>query len=278
MRSRRPTTRYFCAAANPVASAAIFLLIAASAAGAQSTTSVTSAAYLFKPGNIALTVSAGGAAFTDFQQGRARLTDLGSGEQADITRRITGQTTLAGSAALTMWLSSSFAVSVQGTYVPTRFSVVNEGTELEGSLGLGDTTRYARLDIWLADASIVVRPPLDLGRVHPYVTVGGGVARFHVRDNRAMIPPEAVDAFSPGDRTQGTAMVGIGAVIPLQRDRLLLAFHLTDHLIRSPIEADPETFDEEGAVVESRSDDQGGIAVSSIVRLTVGLTIPLRLR
>ncbi|HEX6693221.1 MAG TPA: hypothetical protein VF035_00820 [Longimicrobiales bacterium] len=261
-----------------LALAGFFLLPGATSAAAQSATSVTSAAYLFKPGNIALTLSAGGAAFTDFQQGRARLTDIGSGVQADITRRVTGQTTMTGSAALTMWLSSSFAVRLQGTYVPTRFSVVNEGTEAEGSLGLGDTTRYARLDIWLADGSIVVRPPLDLGRVHPYVTVGGGLARFHVRDDPTLIPPEALDAFGPGDRTQATATVGIGAVIPLQRDRLLLAFQLTDHLIRSPITADPDTFDEEGAVVESRSDDEGGIEVSSIVRLTVGLTIPLRLR
>lgn len=261
-----------------LAAAGIFLILGTSAATAQSTTSVTSAAYLFRPGNIALTISGGGAAFTDFQQGRARLTEIGSGEQADITRRVTGQTTMTGSAALTMWLSGSFAVRLQGSYVPTRFSVVNEGTEAEGSLGLGDTTRYARLDIWLVDGSIVVRPPLDLGRVHPYVTVGGGIARFHVRDDPSMIPPEATRAFSAGDRTQATATVGIGAVIPLQRDRLLLAFHLTDHLIRSPIEADPDTFDEEGAIVESRTDDQSGIAVSSIVRLTVGLTIPLRLR
>jgi hypothetical protein len=79
------------------------------------------------------------------------------------------------------------------------------------------------------------------------------------------------------------AVLGVGGVIPLQRKHLLRAFDLTDHLTRTPL-SDAVTTTSVAATgnvmttrAEGMEDSRDGISLTSNMRLTVGLTIPLRL-
>ncbi len=238
------------------------------------------AEYLFRAGNATVTLSAGGAAFTDFQQDPARI--LAPVPTSEFTRRISAQTTATAAATVSVWLSPTAALQVGGSFTPTRFRVTNTGVPAIGGDTPEDTMRYARLDLWSVDARVALRPALSLGRVYPYAILGGGVVRYAVRGDATQVPTEARAQFASGSRTQGALVLGAGAMIPLQRKRLLLTFDLTDHLTRTPLSdrAQATTVEGDGTTLEvglRGSDESGRIVLTSAVRLAVGLTIPLRL-
>ena len=272
----------------PIVFAAICLHVLPASSRAQARPRL-SADYLFKPGNIALTISAGGSAFTDFQQDPARVVATGSNlpprTSGDYSRHISAQTTATAGAAVAVWLTSTFAVQLQGGYTPTRFRVTNEASGPDAEvIHSADSTRYARLDLWNVSGNLLFRPPVNFGRVSPYAILGAGAVRFQVRDDISMVPPEAQSRFTNNRRTQFLAVIGAGAVIPLQRKRLLLSFDITDHLTHTPLrDRSPTTsIETDGSEIlirpEGESEGPGGILMTSNVRLTVGLTIPLMLR
>ena len=257
--------------------AGIFLALPLQASAQRAAAPRPSADHLFHSGNVALTLSAGGAAFTDFRRDEAQLAPP-DGLPLPFTRRVAAQTTLTGAASLQLWLNRIAAIRVQTAWVPTRFSVSIRDSDAPSSL---DTTRYSRLDIWLYDASLLLRPPVALGRVAPYVILGAGAINYRVKDGAGDLPPEAAAAFRDSNRLQWAGNLGVGAVLPLQRDNLLLSFELTDHFTRTPLgdEGRELIFDTGGTAVGSDAGSEpDAISLASTVRLTVGLTIPVRLR
>ncbi|MEO7671267.1 MAG: hypothetical protein ABIV28_03525 [Longimicrobiales bacterium] len=269
-----------------IAAALILSGLGVSPAHAQSSRPRVNADYLFHRGNVTLTLAAGGAAFTDFRQAQARTLGAGSVASPAFTRRVSAQTSTTGTAGLAVWLSPRTAIQLGMFYTPTRFRVINETPDADvPAFDNGDTVQFARLDIWNADVSLLLRPPVALGRVYPYAILGGGVVRYQAREDDAGLPPEARAAFAGNKaRTQWSAVVGAGAVIPLQRKRLLLTFDLLDHLARTPLTESRSTtaFEVGGTTVvlspavETSGSD--GIVLTSHVRLVVGVTIPLRLQ
>lgn len=246
-------------------------------ASAQARAPRISADYLFHPGNVALTISGGGAAFTDFQQDPMSMS-AGQGTTLDVMRRISARTAGTASAGLAVWVSKTLAVQLSGTYTPTEFRVVNQGPVM--SMGFADTTEYARLGITDLSANVLLRPPVSFGRFAPYAIIGAGVLRYDVTGDAAKVPFEARPAFESGSRTQPMVVLGVGGVIPLQRKHLLLAFDLTDHLTRTPLSDGAQNGAQTGAETgaqTSRNVASDGISLTSNMRLTVGVTIPLRL-
>jgi hypothetical protein len=251
---------------NAFKNALVVLGLLAGAGGAQAQARPRlSADYLFRPGNVALTLSAGGSAFTDFQQD-PRLTTV-RGTPIETSRRISAQTTGTVAAGLALWAGPHFAFQVEGSFTPSRFRVITE-TDTSRDFEADDTTRYARLDLWNLAGNVLLRPPVSFGRVAPYAILGAGATRYEVRDDLSLLPAEAEGRFDGGGRTQLLVVIGAGAVIPLQRKRLLLSFDITDHLTQTPL-AD-----------RARGDGYGtdGIRMTSNVRVAVGLTIPVRLQ
>jgi hypothetical protein len=260
-----PVMRIRTLAVTPILLLCLADAAAPPAAAAQARPKV-SADYLFKPGNVTVTISAGGSAFTDFQQDP---TTLMPGRDAG-TRRVSAQTAATVGTSLAVWLSSSLALQIDGSYTPTRFRVSND--LLETDAFDPDSTQYARLDLWNATGNVLLRPVVSFGRLAPYAILGAGIIRYQVRDDPSLIPPEAQARFDGGGRTQFLAVLGAGGLIPLQRKRLLLSFDITDHLTQTPLA------DRARTTPEGRTYGTDGITLTSNVRLTVGLTIPLRLQ
>jgi hypothetical protein len=262
----------------------VLVCVQALAAHAAYAQSHVSAEYLFHRGSITLTPSAGGAAFTAFQQDPAILVAGQDAVSQEFMRRVSAQTTATAGLALTAWLSPLAAIQLAGAFTPTRFRVTNDATQPGIDIfGAADTTRYARLDLWTADASLILRPPLSLGRVYPYAVLGGGVVRYQAHPGDALLPPEARDAFARGHRTQWSGVLGAGAVIPLQRNHFLLSFGMSAHISESPLSDDRSraAYEDGNETLILRPDGEAegsdGIALTTAIRLTTGLVIPLRL-
>jgi hypothetical protein len=247
---------------------------AAGPAGAQ-----LSAEHFFRKGTVSLTVTAGGAAFSDFQRA-VEQPDTGSQR---FERRLSAGTTGVIGAELVWWLGSAWGLRAHASYMPSRFAVKHdrEGEEwLREQSVTAQGPTYERLRIWAADVSALVRPPFNFRRVAPYGILGAGIVSYRPQSSRAL-PPEAEAAFTGGARTSPAAVVGVGAILPLQKGDMLLSFALTDHITRTPVtEANATTAwrDSRNGSSLYPSEDEGGVRFTSNVRLMVGLTIPLRSR
>src|SRR5690606_2764874 len=121
-----------------------------------------------------------------------------------------------------------------------------------------DSATWGGVNVWIADVSALVRPPFTLGRMAPYAVLGGGLVSYRRRGDDPF-PPGVAEAFAGGAHTAAAAVIGIGAAVPLQRERLLLSFALTNHLTRPLVEG------------------EGEISTTSHVRLLAGLTLPIRI-
>ena len=232
-------------------------------------------------GTLMLTAEVGGAAFSDFRQTQARPL-LESTELGEFQRRVSARTamTVGGSAAY--WFGDSWGLRLAGAFVPTSFSVWNEeaAQRVLDERGDGERDRYSKLAIWMADVGLVFRFPHVFGRVAPYGLVGGSwlVYQVHGEDQ---LPPEAQEQFATGRWATPAALFGAGAVIPLQQRNTLLSFELTNHLTRTPLhdEDGGEQFELDGISLElqpRRHTGSDGVALTSNLRLTIGLTLPIR--
>ena len=209
------------------------------------------AEHFFRPGSVALSIYGGGGAFSKVHRIQGAE---GSEDPADVVVQTSGA--FAGEAV--WWLTGNLGLRLHGSFLPSRFDVRSERDE-SGLAGAGTAARVAwrGVHVWIADAAVLVRPPVTLGRMMPYAVVGGGIVSYRPRGEDAL-PPELGEAFSGGARNAGAAVLGLGAVLPLQRERLLLSFALTNHITRPLVAAgaDPST--------------------TSHVRLLAGITLPLR--
>jgi hypothetical protein len=227
----------------------------------------------------------GGAAFSDFQRALARPAPEGPGAEAglgDFRRRVSANTTTTVGAAAAWWVRDGWGVRVAGSYSPTRFSVWNEQhAQITLDEFGGGRQAYAKLHSWTASATALFRFPFTLGRVVPYGIVGGGVVGYRLADGEE-VPPEARSGFAGGEWTGPAAVFGVGSAIPLQRHDLLLHFELTNHLSRTPLDdAGPgERFhigDMPLDLAAEPGQGRDGIDTTHHLRLTVGITLPVRL-
>lgn len=234
------------------------------------------AEHLFRPGSVAVSLYAGGAAFSPFQ--RSAVSAAGAPEY---DRRVSAHTSTALGAEFMWWLSPSWGLRLHGSFLPSRFDVQQDAVEPRSrSLAAGDSTVWRGLNVVLADVSALIRPPFTFGRVAPYAIIGGGVVSYRPRGS-GPLPPGLESAFGDGARTAFAGVAGIGAAVPLQRDNLILSFAVTDHVTRTPVPAGDEPLLPEpaaGTVVEVDApvEHHDRVSITSNVRLMVGLTVPLR--
>lgn len=232
-------------------------------------------------GTLVLTAEAGGAAFTDFHRAQAQPIESSAG-LADFRRRVSAHTSGTLGASASYWMARTWGVRVGGAWVPTSFSVWNEESaqRVLDQGGDGEPPRYTALDIMMADAAVVFRFPHSFGRVAPYGLVGGSYVRYRTRGEDEL-PPEARQQFSAGRWSGPAALFGIGAVLPLERKNILMAFELTNHLSRTPLHrhAGGEEFEVNGVQLRLEEDERTGsddVGLTSNLRLTVGLALPVR--
>jgi hypothetical protein len=233
----------------------------------------------FRAGTWLVTVEVGGAAFTDFQRTTARPA-AGLDDQVPVFhRRVSAGTTGTVGASSTWWVGDGWGVRAAGSFAPTRFTVWNQGPG-QRALEDDDAPVYARLHVWTASVTAMVRLPLRTGRPIPYAFVGGGVLQHRLTDT-AEVPPEARARFARGSWTGPAAVFGVGSTLPLERGNLLLTFELSNHLTRTPLndEGQGEWFELGGVPLQLERDPArgtDGIDRTSNLRLTVGLSLPLR--
>jgi hypothetical protein len=278
---------------DSAASTAILLLLAAATSPLSAQTPSTtqpagrlptppvSAEQWFQPGTWMLSAQLGGAAFSDFRRTEARpITEQPA--SGGFERRVSARTSVSVGASAGYWIGSSWGVRAGASYVPSRFSVHSEEQALR-RLGEPDDVdlRYASLGIWMADATLVFRFPHSFGRVIPYGLAGIGIVHYRLRDDDEL-PPEAREPFADGAHSSPAGVVGLGAILPLQRNNLLLSFELTNHIARTPLDDSGrgEQFSVRGVPVQLADEPSttatDGIGMASNLRLSIGLTLPVR--
>jgi len=233
--------------------------------------------------SIMITAELGGAAFSDFQRAVARPAPAAAGEfgVGDFRRRVSARTTGTVGGALTWWVAGGAGFRASVSYSPTRFSVWNEDRAQRALDEVnGEPPSYAKLETWMGSASAVFRFPFIMGRVVPYGIAGVGVVSYRLADDEE-VPPEARARFADGGWTGPAIHFGVGSAIPLERHNLMLTFELTNHLSRTPLDDEGlgEAFEISGVPLHLASDPgrgSDGIGTTNHLRLTVGLTLPIR--
>ena len=249
------------------------LLLLFCACSAEAVQAQTPAPPSLTRGTWLLTAELGGAAFTAFQRLRAVPSEGAGG--LPVERRVSASTTATVGASVGYWAGANWGARAGVSWSPSNFTVAHEDGADPVLTHNGDATEnYASLAVWGADLSLLFRFPRDFGRVQPYGIVGGGIVRYeHGHD--AEVPAEARDMFDSGESTHAAALLGIGAMIPLQRNNLVLSFELTDRLSRSPLAGNARTLEDDGLELDTTPAREGG-DITNQLRLVVGLTLPLR--
>src|SRR5688572_10194367 len=234
-------------------------------------------------GGLVLTGSAGGAAFSDLQRTPARahwLTATGVIESRDFERRLSPATSVAFAASAAYWLNARWGVRVGAGWAPSRLEVTV--SERETAAIPADTMvegeRLSKLSVWVNDAALILRLPFTpRGRVAPYAFIGGGALQYSARGPDPL-PPEAESSFADGAAPRRVAAVlGVAAMVPLQRRNLAFSFELTDHIARTPIGESAGGEMEDATVRVTLTSDEtpssnGRVKTTSHIRLLVGLS------
>lgn len=223
----------------------------------------------------------GAAAFTDLQRGTVQATrpTIRGFEQRELARRVSAETSTTLAAYLAYWPSRNWGVRLHATFSPTRFETLMKESEAEFA-GLPtsseEQSRLAGLDIVTTDLQGLFRLPTIKNRVMLYGIVGGGVARYQVKDG-GEVPEEAEGEFEGGTELQPSAVFGLGSMLPLKNRALRLHFELTNHLARTPLEGgDPQMVSNPDAEVQILPRDEPAgdqrVRVTSGVRFMFGLS------
>ncbi len=249
---------------------AVFLLCLLAAAPPQAARAQVSADYVFQRGTVTLTLFGGGIAFTDFRREVAWL-----GPDQPFEQRLSAQTSVLGAGALTVWLGRRAALRVHASWTPSRFETRSTETyTMREEQEEQQAPALSRLDVWMYDADLLFRLPLSLGRVEPYGVVGAGAVDYRMRTaDDEVVPPPAAEAFDGDHQCRFAGVLGLGALIPLERHRLLLNFELSSHITRTPLSEDIMPAD---AIDPEAGDRVDEVGYTSGVRLMVRLTVPLR--
>lgn len=238
---------------------------------------------LTRMGGLILSAYAGGGAFSDLQRSRARAELIQPPPNPiDFTRRLSPETSLTVAIAAGYWFNESWGFRLNAGLAPTRFEV--SVSERERAALPSDTTvepraPFARLNVWSYDAVLLARAPFTpRGRVAPYGLIGGGVLRYRAAGSDPL-PPEAAAVFDGGSTVNRVAIViGVGAIVPLQRRNLALTFELTDHLSKTPVERAGTGLLAEGETIRIVMAEpnvpavEGRVNTTNYVRLLIGIS------
>lgn len=248
----------------------VILLCLLAAAAARPGHAQVSADYVFQRGTVTLSLFGGGVAFTDFRREVAWL-----GPDQPFEQRLSAQTSILGAGALTLWLGRRAALRVHASWTPSRFETRSTETyTMREEQDEEQAPTLSRLDIWMYDADLLFRLPLSLGRVEPYGVVGAGAVDYQLRTGEdEVVPVPAAAAFDGNHQRRFAGVLGLGALIPLERHRLLLNFELSSHIAKTPLSEGIMPLDAIDPEADARVDEVG---YTSSVRLMLGLTIPLR--
>jgi hypothetical protein len=222
---------------------------------------------LFRRNVLTLGLGAGGAAFSDFQRAQA----VANGEVLD--RRISAQTTVSFSGTVTYWIGRYWGVRAHGSYSPSRFVQRTPGEAMGEEQAL-----YAPLGVFMVDGDVLFRAPIVFGRVAPYGLLGAGLVEYRADPGTDHpLPAEAEETFEGDRQGRFAAVMGVGAVIPLDRRPLHLTFELSNHVTRSPVGAPSTGRVGEGAIIDPDGwrDDDDGSGLTSHVRLMIGVSLPI---
>lgn len=235
-------------AMNKLICGKLFVLLLAAASELSAQTGIRA------PQGWSLGLMGGAAAFSDMQRGNIRVlrTTSAGMETRDLARRIGAKTSTAVGGYLSFWPNRNWGLRVHGTYTPTRFETVMRDSEadLAGSMA-PDSARLAALNVATADLQVLFRLPTIKNRVMLYGIVGGGAARYQA-SGEDPVPPEAAEDFDSGNKIRPSGMFGLGAMLPFQNRAFRLHFELTDHITRTPIEAEiPRSGEQEVDVTSS---------------------------
>lgn len=248
--------------------ALIILVVAVSglpaAAGAQ-----VDGERIFGPHTLSVSLFGGGIAFSDFRRESAPVAG-----DVPLERRLSASTSYIAAGALTYWLNDRLGMRLHTSYAPSRLEVRRYGRpDAEVRTIATDELPLSGLDVWMYDADLLIRLPLPLGRVQPYGIAGVGALEYRLRTADDEVVPEAVSrAFDDEHQRRIAGVVGIGAIVPLERYRLLLNFELTNHLARTPLSEAPLRAEARDPESDDRVDQVG---YTSNLRLMLGLTLPL---
>lgn len=231
-----------------------------------------------------LSASVGGAAFSALQHSEAEaswLTEDGQLERRQFARRLSAATAPVLAVGAAYWMNEHWGLRVQGGYAPTRLevSVRDDDAEMIAVASESESSqRFRSLGVWSLDGQVLFRLPFTpRGRVAPYGFVGGGVLRYAAR-GREPLPPEAELTFGAGERpTHAAAVLGLGAIVPLERPNFALTFELSDRLTRTPVRAVSASGIQDGTVtVMTTPATDSRVGLTNHVRLQVGIAWQLR--
>ena len=193
------------------------------------------------PQGWSLSLSGGGAAFTDFQRSTVRAlgpTASGGLEHRDFPLRISAKTTGTFAAGLSYWSNSAWGLRLFGSYAATRFKTLiaeSDAAFLNVPQSSEEAEELAPLTIASADAQAMVRFPIIRNRITPYAFLGGGIVRYGASPTDGSMPEEADADFASGSQIKPAARLGVGASLPLGRDRWRLNFELNDQIAPTPL-------------------------------------------
>ncbi|HUH13528.1 MAG TPA: hypothetical protein VMK65_10475, partial [Longimicrobiales bacterium] len=167
----------------------------------------------------------GGAAFSAFrsQMVTAHLLDGdGAGDtERTFERLIAPETSTAAAVLATWWFSPRWAIRVGAAYAASSLSIRLEERDrrfLESNGGPGETSRYADLAVWLAEASALVTIGALPRRVEPYLLVGAGAVLYDPDESYGEPLPVGIRAVmaEQSRRIQPALVLGTGARIALE--------------------------------------------------------------
>jgi hypothetical protein len=235
-----------------------------SAAGAQDRSE-----RLFRSNMLSVSVFGGGIAFSDFRRESAPI----AGDEP-LERRLSASTSFSAAGALTYWLNGRWGVRLHASYAPSRLELRRYAMpDDELRTRAADDLPLSGLDVWMYDADVLFRLPLPLGRVQPYGIAGLGVVDYRLRTKDNEVVPESVTlAFHDRTQQQFAGVLGLGAIVALERHRLHLNFELTNHIARTPLSESPLSAERRDPESGDRVDEVG---YTSNLRLMLGLAIPL---
>jgi hypothetical protein len=233
---------------------------------------------LTRMGGLVLSSWAGGAASSDLQRGLALVELEGfGGEQLTrrFSRRLGAATSFTFGLSAAYWFNPSWGIRIAAGVSPSSLEVSVSDRETSGiplDSILQGAHRFGSLNMWTYDAGVLVRIPLTpRGRVAPYGFLGASRVEFQA-STVGDLPPEAASFDTEQHPARLAGVVGAGAIIPLQRGNLALAFELSSHVMRTPaVRLRPTLL--QGQEVDVLVTGVGeSVRVLSYVRLLMGLT------
>ncbi len=223
---------------------------------------------------------AGGAANTDLQRvlARAEWQDA-DGESAtrSFSRRLGAEPTFAVGMGAAYWFSPRWGVRLQASLSPSQLGILvseRETREIPRDEAATGPTRFGLLRVWTFDGQLLLRTPVTpRGRVATYGLLGLSRVEYDLSTSEGL-PPEALVFVSQETPGRFALVAGLGASVPLHRERLALGFELNAHVSRTPVQI-PGQGRLTGEVVEvitPAGRGRGEVQMTGHFRMLVGLS------